>query len=100
MAEFTYNNAKIVKIGHTPFELNCEYHFQVSYEEDINPHFKFKSANKLLEKLQELITVCYKNLFHAQKFQKWAYDKSVKPRSYTSSDKVWLNSKYIKTKQN
>ena len=29
-----------------------------------------------------------------------AYDKSVKPRSYVSGDKVWLNSKYIKIKQN
>ena len=24
----------------------------------------------------------------------------MKPRSYVSGDKVWLNSKYIKTKQN
>ena len=29
-----------------------------------------------------------------------AHNKGVKPRSYAPSDKVWLNSKYIKTKQN
>ena len=41
-----------------------------------------------------------KNLHHAQKLQKEAYKKNVKPSSYAFSDKVWLNSKYIKTKQN
>ena len=44
--------------------------------------------------------VCRKNLQHAQKLQKRYYDKHAKPRSYTPGDKVWLNSKYIKTKQN
>ena len=29
-----------------------------------------------------------------------ADNKSTKPRSYAPGDKVWLNSKYIKTKQN
>ena len=31
MAEFAYNNAKNASTGHTPFELNCGYYFQVSY---------------------------------------------------------------------
>ena len=44
--------------------------------------------------------VCKENLHHAQELQKQANDKSVKPRSYAPSDKVWLNNKYIKTKQN
>ena len=44
--------------------------------------------------------VCQKNLYHAQKLQKQAYNKGVKPQSYSSSKKVWLNSKYIKTKRN
>ena len=43
---------------------------------------------------------CHKNLYHSQKFQKRAYNKEIKPRSYASSNKVWLNSKYIKTKRN
>ena len=43
--------------------------------------------------------VCRKNLYHAQEFQKWAHNKSVKPGNYVPGDKVWLNSKYIKTKQ-
>ncbi len=38
--------------------------------------------------------------FHAQELQKRAHDKEVKSRSYTPGEKVWLNSKYIKTKRN
>ena len=44
--------------------------------------------------------VCEKNLYHAQELQKQAYNKAIKPRSYIFSNKVWLNSKYIKIKQN
>ena len=46
------------------------------------------------------MTVCRENLHHAQELQKQAYNKDIKPRSYAPSDKVCLNSKYIKTKQN
>ena len=83
MAEFTYNNAKNASSGHTPFELNCGYHPRMSYEKDVKPRSKSKE-----------------NLHHAQKLQKRAHNKGVKPRSYAPSDKVWLNSKYIKTKRN
>ena len=65
MAEFAYNNAKNASTGHTPFELNSGYHLQVFYEEDIDPRYKPKSVNKLLAELQELITVCRKDLYHA-----------------------------------
>ena len=41
-----------------------------------------------------------KNLHNAQEFQKRAYDKDVKSRSYAPSEKLWLNNKYIKTKHN
>ena len=46
------------------------------------------------------MAVCRKNIQHAQKLQKRAYDKGIKPKSYTFSKKVWLDSKYIKTKCN
>ena len=36
VAEFVYNNAKNTSTGHTPFELNCGYHFYISFEEDTN----------------------------------------------------------------
>ena len=44
--------------------------------------------------------VCQKNFYHAQELQKRAHNKGVKPRNYAPDKKVWLNSKYIKTKQN
>ena len=100
MAEFVYNNAKNASSGHMPFELNCGYHPRMLYKDDVDPRSKSKSADKLLTKLRELMIVCRENLYYAQKFQKQAYDKDVKPRSYAPRDKVWLNSKYIKTKQN
>ena len=40
------------------------------------------------------------NLHHAQKLQKQAHNKGVKPQSYTPGNKVWLSSKHLKTKRN
>ena len=100
MAEFAYNNAKNASTGHMPFELNCGYHPRMSYEEEVDPRSKSKSADKLSAELRELMFVCRENLHHAQELQKQAHDKGVKPRSYAPDDKVWLNSKYIKTKRN
>ena len=98
MAEFAYNNANNASIGHMPFDFNCEYHFWVFYKENIDLRSKFKSANKLSAELQKLMTICCKNLHHTQELQKQAHNKDVKPRSYAPNDKVWLNSKYLKTK--
>ena len=99
MAEFAYNNAKNSSTDHTFFELNCNYHLSVSFEEDTNCRSQSKLADKLSAELRDLITVCRKNLHHAQEFQKQAHDKSVKPTSYAPNNKVWLNSKYIKIKR-
>ncbi len=89
MAKFAYNNAKNASTGHTPFELNCRYHPQAFYKEDVDPCSQSKSVDKLMTELRELIIVCRENLQHAQELQ-----------SYAPGEKVWLNSKYIKTKQN
>ncbi len=66
MVEFTYNNAKNANTGHTPFELNCDYHPRVSFEENIDPQLRFRSTNKLAKELKELMEVCCQNLLHAQ----------------------------------
>ena len=58
MAEFAYNNAKNASTGYTPFKLNCGYHPCVSYEEDLNPHLKSRTAEELSSELRELMTVC------------------------------------------
>ena len=100
MAEFSYNNAKNTSTGHTPFELNCNYHSKVFFKEDVDPCSRFHSANKLAEELRKLMKVYCQNLFHAQKLQKKAHDKKIMNRSYAPSKKIWLNSKYIKTMRN
>ena len=46
------------------------------------------------------MTVCWENPHYARELQKRAHNKGVKPSNYVPDDKVWLNSKYIKTKQN
>ncbi len=100
MAVFAYNNAKNASTGHTPFKLNCGYYPRVSFEEDVDPCSKSRSANKLTEELRELMKVCCQKLLYAQELQKRSHDKGVKSRSYAPDEKVWLNSKYIKTKRN
>ena len=99
IAKFAYNNTKNANTGHTLFKLNCNYHPYFFFEEDTNPRSQSKSADKLSAELQDLMIVCQENLHHAQKLQKQVHNKGVKPRNHASSDKVWLNSKYIKTKQ-
>ena len=82
------------------FELNYGYNSKMLYKEKVNPRFKSKSADKLSAELRELMIICRENLQYTQKLQKQAYNKGVKPRSYVFIEKVWLNSKYIKTKRN
>ena len=100
MAESAYNNAKNASSGYMLFKFNCSYHPWMLYKKDVNPCTKSKSANKLSAKLKKLIIIYKKNLYHAQELQKQVHNKCVKPRSYTLNDKIWLNSKYIKIKQN
>ena len=100
MAEFAYNNAKNASTSYTSFELNCGYHSRMSYKEDVDSRSQSKLADELSGELRELMIVCQKNLHHAQELQKRAHDKGVKPRSYAPSEKIWLNSGYIKTKRN
>lgn len=40
------------------------------------------------------------NLYYAQKLQKQSYNKGVNPKSNNLGNKILLNSKYIKNKQN
>lgn len=46
------------------------------------------------------MTVYWKNPHHAQKLQKQAFNKVVKLKRYVPCEKVWLDSKYVKVKQN
>ncbi len=100
MAQFAYNNVKITSIGFMPFELNCGYHSRVFYKDDVDPRSKSKVEDELTAELQALMSVCRENLHHSQQLQKRANDKAIKPKSYALWDKIWLNSKYVKTKCN
>ena len=46
------------------------------------------------------MAACKENLQHTQELQKQAHNKGIKPKSYVPNEKIWLNSKYIKTKRN
>ena len=88
MAEFAYNNAKNTNIGQTPFKLNCGFHPQVFFEDNINFRSRSRSANKLIKKLRELMDIYQQNLLHAQELQKKAHDKSMKSQSYVPREKI------------
>ena len=86
--------------GHTPFQLNFSFYSKAFFKENTDLCFKSKSADIILTELQELMTICHKNIYYAQKVQKQAYNKGINIKNYAQEDKIWLNSKYIKTKQN
>ena len=72
----------------------------MSYKDNVDPRSKSQSVDKLSAKLRKLMIVCRKNLYHVQELQKPANNKGIKSRSYAFGNKVWLNSRYIKTIQN
>ncbi len=100
MAKFAYNNAKNASTSHTPFELNCGFYPRASYKENVDPRSQSKSVDELATERRELMAVCRENLQHTQELQKQYHNKYAKLKSYAPDEKVWLNSKYIKTKQN
>ena len=100
IVEFAYNNSKNASMDHTPFKLNCGYYFWISYEEKVNLRSQSKLVDKLSEKLRKLMIIYCKKFHYAQKLQKRAHNKGVKPWRYVFSEKVWLNSKYIMIKRN
>ena len=65
IAEFIYNNAKNASTGHISFELNCGFHLQVSFEDNVNACSRSCSANKRAKELRELMDIYQQNLLHA-----------------------------------
>ena len=100
MAEFSYNNVKNTSTGYIPFKLNWRYHLYIFYKEDVDLSSKSKAADKLTDELRNFMTAYRENLQHTQELQKQSHNIETKPRSYAPSKKIWLNSKYIKTKRN
>ena len=98
MAKFAYNNTKNASTGYMPFELNCGYYSCIFFEEDINLYPQLKSADKLLAELQDLMTICQENLTTLKSFRNKLTIKALSLKAMPFSNKIWLNSKYIKTK--
>ena len=88
MVEFAYNNAKNTSTSHMLFKLNCGYHSQVFYKEDLDLYLKSKTVEKLSFELQNLMAVYQQNLYHTQELQKQAHDHEIKPQSYAPGNKV------------
>lgn len=62
ITEFTNNNAKNISNGHTLFKFNRSYLPCTSYEKNVDLYFQLKSADQLVNKPKELMTVWKKNL--------------------------------------
>lgn len=60
-----YNNAKNTNTDRTLYKLNCNFHLQVLFKEDVNPCSKFSLAKKLANKLREWIKIDYQILLLA-----------------------------------
>ena len=88
IAEFVYNNAKNASTNHILFKFHCGYHLKVLFKEDIDPHSRFYSADKLAKELGKMIEIHYQNLLHTQELQKRTYNKRVKSRSYALGKKI------------
>ena len=65
VAEFAHNNFKNASTGHTPFKLNCGYHFCIFFENKYDARSRSFSVGRLIMKLRELINVCCQNFLHA-----------------------------------
>ena len=92
MANFNFDKAKDANVGHMAFELNCSNYLYV-LRKNTNPCLQLKSVDKLVAKLQDLITVYQKNFYHAQALQKQVHNEDVNSKNYVFGDKVWLNCK-------
>ena len=100
MTEFTYKNVKNASISHTSLKLNCSYHPQVFFKDNIDFCSKYYFANQTGKRAKKINRYLPIKPIPRSKTPKKLYDKGVKPQNYASGEKIWLNSKYIKIKQN
>lgn len=82
IADFVYNNVKNANIFYILFKLNYGYYPCICFENKTNSCWKVYLANKLVEKLRDLILICQQNLFNIQEVQKKVYDKGVQSKNY------------------
>ena len=100
MAEFSYNNAYHTAIKTTPFYANIGRHPSFDLKQQIS-HFKVPAARKLVANMTSVWKWIRHNICTANK--KYAEYANLKrkdmPTKVKVGDKVWLNSKNIKTQR-
>lgn len=57
IAEFVYNKDKNISIGHTYFEINCDYHPHNFFVDEVDSCLRSRTANKLVKKPRKLISI-------------------------------------------
>lgn len=85
MAKFVYNNCKNANNSYISFEFNYSYHLYISFKNKVYLHFRSYLANKLVNKLKNLMIIWQQNKFYIKKLQNKAYNKRVKLWSYVLS---------------
>ena len=70
MAKFAYNNIKNISTNYTPFEFNYSYYSYILYKEEADSWSISPSADKLITKLRNLMTIYRDNLLYAEELQK------------------------------
>lgn len=97
MTYFDYDNTNKTSNDHSLFSLNCDIYLQMSFKKTGNLWSKLKAINKLATKLKKLTGACIEIFQHFKKILKQYYVLYAKVKNYISSNKLWLNNKYIKT---
>lgn len=88
LAEFVYNNVKNASTGQILFKLNYRFHPCDLFTEDADSHSRSHLADKLLNKLRELIEIFCQNVLYVQKLQQKTHNKGVKSHCYAPDEKV------------
>lgn len=70
IAVFAYKNAKNASTKYISFKLNYSYYLYTPNKKNVNFCFLLKLAEKLANKLRNLMTIYRKNFEHAQKLKK------------------------------
>lgn len=100
MAEFAYNNMKNISMDHISFKLNCGFHPKVFLGgkcQSLLPIKIDRQAGKWAQRADDYLQT--KPLIYTRALRQY-YNNHAKPWNYASGKKVWLNNKYIKSKQN
>lgn len=87
MPKFAYNNIKNANIKQIYFKLNYKYYSHFFCKDKVESDSKSQLANKIVNKLTELMIIYQQNLFYIQKLHKKVYHTKIQARNYISDKK-------------